>query len=61
MEGLDEGGNFLSVVKGSEKIHCQALSLRERVQGQEHPDTLMGMNSLAKCAEGAYDIIEAIP
>jgi hypothetical protein len=37
---------FLSVVKGSE-IHCQALRLRERLQGQEHPGTLTSMNNLA--------------
>jgi len=46
LEGLDEGCD-LSVLKGSEEIHCQALRLRERVQGQEHPDTLTSMNNLA--------------
>lgn len=45
----------MSVVKGSEKIHCQALSLRERVQGQEHPDTLTGMNNLANVLREPHD------
>jgi hypothetical protein len=38
---------FLSVVKGSEGIRCQALRLKEKVQGQEHPDTLTSMDNLA--------------
>jgi hypothetical protein len=48
LEGLDEGGvTSCQLPKESEEIHCQALGLRERVQGQEHPNTLTSMNNLA--------------
>ena len=41
----------------AERMHRQALALRERVLGKEHPDTLTSMNNLASVLsrQGKYE------
>ena len=65
LEGLDEGGgDFLSVVKGSEEIHCQALRLRGEGAGLRASRHTDEHEQPGQCAEGAhdqFDTTEAIP
>jgi tetratricopeptide (TPR) repeat protein len=56
-------GQSLSVLgkyQEAEQIHRQALELREKVLGREHPNTLTSINSLGSILnnEGKYDEVE---
>jgi tetratricopeptide (TPR) repeat protein len=45
----------------AEPMYRQALALREKVLGKEHPDTLTSMNNLAGLLEGQGKYDEAEP
>ncbi len=47
MNNLAEVLSSQGKYKEAEEMHGQALALRERVLGKEHPDTLLSMNNLA--------------
>ncbi|GFR42031.1 hypothetical protein Agub_g2848 [Astrephomene gubernaculifera] len=51
--------NFYSMLAG-EAAHQQALELRTKVLGAEHPDTISSINNLARCinAQGKYSEAE---
>ena len=55
-EVLDSQGKY----EEAEEMHQQALELREKVLGHEHPATLTSMNNLAGCSssQGKYEEAE---